>query len=117
MGCASFTIISDTFTPKVREAATKLPGLIQDGLEILIGDAADNARGYCPVRTGYLQSTIYGKVTGPLEAELGATADYAGFVEWGTGRMSAEPYLRPALELMLQEMGDGLLQALMDAFL
>lgn len=110
-----FTIISDTFTPKVRGAPALIPEKVQAALEDVMQATAEAARGYCPVRTGYLRSTIYSKVDG-FNAEVGATADYAAYVELGTSRMSAEPFLRPAFEAMKPEIAAALLEALMAAF-
>ena len=44
-----------------------------------------------PVRTGYLKSTI-GSSSSPDRLELYVTADYAGYVNYGTSRMKARPF-------------------------
>jgi HK97 gp10 family phage protein len=53
-----------------------------------------------PVRTGALRSSIGHEVRmtadGPVLI-ISATAPYAGFVELGTSRMPARPFIRPAL--------------------
>jgi len=53
------------------------------------------AKQLVPVRTGYLRSSIYAKIQ-EWVAEIGAEATYALFVELGTRRMRAQPYLFPA---------------------
>ena len=55
------------------------------------------ARQLVPVRTGHLRSTIYAKIR-EWVAEVGAEATYALFVELGTRRMRARPYLYPAIQ-------------------
>jgi HK97 gp10 family phage protein len=35
---------------------------------------------------------------GDLTAEVGPTAEYGAFVEYGTSRMRAQPYMTPASE-------------------
>ena len=65
---------------------------LQQGGELI----ADKARQIVPVRTGYLKSTIYSKVKGNWNIEVGAYAPYGGYVEYGTSRQRAQPYLRPA---------------------
>ncbi|MBS7646145.1 HK97 gp10 family phage protein [Candidatus Bathyarchaeota archaeon] len=55
------------------------------------------AKQLVPIRTGYLWSTIFHRIEG-LTARVGAAAHYAAYVEFGTSRMAARPYLRPALE-------------------
>lgn len=53
------------------------------------------ARSIVPVRTGHLRSTLRGQKKG--RAHTVATAcHYAFYVEGGTRRMAAQPYLRPA---------------------
>ena len=57
-----------------------------------------SARRIVPVRTGVLRESITHE---PSEDELtmhvGSRVHYAGYVEGGTPKMSARPYLRPAL--------------------
>lgn len=53
------------------------------------------------VRTGRLRSSItwrLGVDTRGLHADIGSSVHYAPYVELGTSRMPAYPYLRPALE-------------------
>jgi HK97 gp10 family phage protein len=63
-------------------------------------EAADIARELVPVITGFLRDSIYVEET-PDGIAFGAHADYAGFVEFGTSKMQAEPFLRPAVEQTL----------------
>lgn len=60
-------------------------------------DIADDARFHVPVRSGRLKGSIFSMLTGQGSVIIGATEDYAAEVELGTSRMSAQPYLRPAL--------------------
>lgn len=61
--------------------------------------AEDRARDLVPYRTGDLHNSIYSKpIDSGLGFELGATMEYAGFVELGTSRMAPQPYIRPAFE-------------------
>jgi HK97 gp10 family phage protein len=50
-----------------------------------------------------------------LTLDLGAEADYALYVEFGTRRMAAEPFIRPAVDgcedKLLQALMQGVLQA------
>jgi HK97 gp10 family phage protein len=51
----------------------------------------------CPVRTGYLRTTIFYSVNGDeMGFTVGAKAPYGGYVEFGTRYMQAQPYIRPA---------------------
>ena len=50
-----------------------------------------------PVKTGNLRGSISFKVESEDEARVGTNVEYAPYVEYGTKKMSAQPYLRPAL--------------------
>jgi HK97 gp10 family phage protein len=70
-----------------------------------------------PVRTGYLRSSISVDVEhtrGGAAAEIGPTAEYGGFVEYGTSRMAPRPYLGPAFAAHAGDLADAL-QAIADA--
>ncbi|HHB1033555.1 TPA: HK97-gp10 family putative phage morphogenesis protein [Vibrio cholerae] len=56
-----------------------------------------NAKKRAPVDTGKLRGSIKGTAKG-LEGEVTATAEHAPFVEFGTRRMGAQPYMGPAAE-------------------
>jgi HK97 gp10 family phage protein len=64
-----------------------------------------------PVRTGYLRSSIYATIKDWV-AEIGAEATYALFVELGTRRMRAEPYLYPAIQEHLPRLEQIICEAL-----
>jgi len=54
------------------------------------------AKKLCPVRTGRLRASIH---TGKIEDGVyyvGTNVHYAPYVEFGTRKMTAKPYLRPA---------------------
>lgn len=55
---------------------------------------------YVPVDTGYLKSRNTYKVTRFFNQKLTLLNDapYAGFIEFGTSKMRAQPFMRPAME-------------------
>ena len=55
------------------------------------------AKEKCPVRTGRLRSSITTEKVKPFEVHVGTNVFYGPFVEYGTRKMSAQPYLRPSL--------------------
>ncbi len=55
------------------------------------------AKRRCPVRTGALRNSITVDF-GVGEAWIGPHMPYAAYVEYGTRRMAARPYLYPAFE-------------------
>lgn len=62
-------------------------------------DIESLAKQKVPVDTGYLKSTL-GFTLGvdDLIAVIGASANYAAYVEYGTAKMAPRPYLGPAFE-------------------
>lgn len=66
-------------------------------LEICGEKAESYAKALCPVDTGRLRNSIshmqYGK-----DEYIGSNVEYAPYVELGTHKMKARPFLRPAAE-------------------
>ena len=61
---------------------------------IVEGDAVLHAA----VDTGNLRSSITHQLMSDEEARVGTNVEYAPYVEYGTHKMDAQPYLRPALD-------------------
>lgn len=55
-------------------------------------------RAHAPVDTGFLSSSIQGRMSGPLDGVVNAGAEYAVYVEYGTSKMGAQPFMVPAAE-------------------
>ena len=88
---------------------------IDNGNLELVVRVTSQAKSLCPVDTGSLRRSIMWKVperSGGLEEGepvteevkkgsglVGTATDYAGYVEFGTRRQPAQPYLRPAVEI------------------
>lgn len=66
---------------------------LEAGAIVILSEAQAN----CPVDTGFLQSTGFMQVNGN-DIEIGFGAEYASYVEFGTYKMAAQPFLRPALD-------------------
>lgn len=73
----------------------------RDDLARVAEETANEARSNCPVDTGTLRDSIAvvsGKnEAGQFEVSITADAEYAAFVELGTSKRTAIPFLRPAL--------------------
>lgn len=65
--------------------------------EVFINTFMDLATSYVPVDTGFLESTIEADTDGDT-CWAEAWADYAQYVEYGTSKMSAQPFFEEALE-------------------
>lgn len=90
------------------------------GIESAIGVALEKigllAEGYaqikCPVDTGNLRASITHEVdAGEKAVYIGTNVEYAPYVELGTSKQKAQPYLRPAAT----EHGDQYRQVLKSA--
>ena len=56
------------------------------------------AKMLCPVDTGNLRNSITHTVSADEQAVyIGTNVEYAAYVEFGTSRMRAQPYLQPAV--------------------
>lgn len=78
--------------------------LNQVGLQFTVDDLAEGAlviaveaENNCPVDTGFLRSTVFVQKTSD-DVEIGFSAEYASYVEFGTYKMAAQPFLRPAID-------------------
>lgn len=72
-----------------------------DGMNVI----AEEARRLVPVDTGALQSTIGVEVEGETVNLVagGDGVDYQAYVEFGTSKMAAQPYMRPAIDTKKNE--------------
>lgn len=70
----------------------------RDGLDAGARVVETHAKVMCPVDTGALRNSIMVDEVTPDRAVIAPHTDYAEHVEFGTSRMAAQPYLRPALD-------------------
>lgn len=71
----------------------------------------NEAKARVPVRTGNLRRSINTQVEqrgNVVVATIGPSADYGVFIEFGTSRMGAQPYMRPALDLKRAEANEAI---------
>lgn len=68
---------------------------VSAALEAIGLQAEGYAKMSCPVDTGRLRNSISHATQGN-SAYIGTNVEYASYVEMGTSRMSARPYLKPA---------------------
>lgn len=82
----------------------KIGPLVQTAMRKTARDIEADAKQRAPVDTGNLKSSIghsdlrtVGQ-SGSLEVEIGPTANYGAYVEYGTSRMGPQPFMGPALD-------------------
>ena len=95
----------DEIAEAVNEAQ---PAAVEAGVKVLLPAAIE----FAPERTGQLKSTGRDE---PLESGAGSASHhvyflwfYAGFLEFGTVKMPAQPFLRPAADLRQQEIFEAI---------
>ena len=75
-----------------------------------------DAKRRCPVDTGRLRASLTtdvereGKTTFVLK--VGTNVEYASFVETGTSRMAAQPFLRPAVDAKAKDVVDEIRESI-----
>ena len=67
-------------------------------LEIIGGKAETYAKQLAAVDTGRMRASITHQVSGSEAVVIGTNVEYAPYVELGTKRMKARPFIRPAVE-------------------
>ena len=65
-------------------------------LSMLAPVVVESAKRHCPVDTGRLRRSI-SSIVSKNKLVVGSRVHYAAYVEGGTAKMAAQPYLRPAL--------------------
>lgn len=92
----------------------KLESAVEARIQKAMGEAAllieRRAKEYAPVDTGTLRASI-GHVVNRMgrdtvKAVIGSNVEYAPYQEFGTYKMAAQPFLRPALENSRDEIED-----------
>lgn len=94
-------------TSKLQGVIEKLPGAADKAAEMVADEIVVRAKQIVPVDTGALQRSIT-KAGGGSHWIATATMPYAIYVEFGTRRAAAQPFLRPAAEAV--NMSDIILQ-------
>ena len=86
--------IENDKTEAVKKAVEAAIPQALTGAALIVEAAAKNLS---PVDTGNLRGSITHEIN-PDHAKVGTNVEYAPYVEYGTSKMSAQPYLRPGLD-------------------
>lgn len=78
--------------------ADRLAGVTQEAIEEFADDVVQHMKGVVPVDTGKLRDSIEKKTEGDAVTVGPRGVEYAEFVEYGTSRSPAQPYVRPTIE-------------------
>lgn len=94
-------------TDNLRRAIGEIPGQVRAGMrkamKLALGLVHRHAATIVPVRTGRLKNSLfwnpeYEQDGNTLVGIVGTSVQYAPYVELGTRRMQARPYLQPAID-------------------
>ena len=105
---------SDVGYPEMDDMADPVEVDYSGALAHMVSTFMEVATSLVPVDTGYLYSSIHAKTEGAT-AEFFADAEYAQYVEYGTWKMGAQPYFRPALDEAISVFITEAMQALTQA--
>lgn len=85
LGNGGMAVIAAGMQSKLQSLVYKIAALI-----------SAEAKHFSPVDTGRLRASIHIEPLGPLEYQICTNVYYAIYQEFGTSRMKAHPYMRPA---------------------
>lgn len=89
----------------MREAAAAAPKMASKAVRKALFDIERIAKMRVAVDTGNLKNSI-GTDIAPdgLSGATGPTAHYGGYVEFGTSKMAAQPYMNPAADKVIPKL-------------
>lgn len=79
-------------------------------IEGLAFEVEAGAKQLAPVDTGAMRASIFTEIEqeGPVVARVGPSVEYAPYVELGTWKMGARPFLVPALQTVAWKLNNGI---------
>lgn len=86
-------------------------GILGENMEKACQQLRDETKARCPVDTGHLKQSYDYDVqeeSSRTVGYVGTSVEYAGYVEYGTRHMQAQPHARPALEASREDIVDEL---------
>lgn len=88
----------DRWTKRLRDKSKQAQVATDRQLELSSKRIERSAKTGAPVDTGMLKNTIFSVKAGKLTYKVVSPVRYAIYVEKGTRKMRAQPYLKPALD-------------------
>lgn len=88
--------MSVNITDNTKEFKQAMAAAIPRALEAVGLQAEGYAKALCPVDTGNLRKNITHMQEGEHTEAIGTNVEYAPYVELGTQRSKAQPFLKPA---------------------
>lgn len=91
-------VVFEVVFDRLPELAGQLRERASEAVRKTALDIEAGAKAIVPVDTGNLKNSIQTKMEDDLTATIGTHVEYAPYVEYGTHRMAAQPYLTPSAE-------------------
>jgi HK97 gp10 family phage protein len=104
------TVVKNFIPNVIQNLTAVVPQTTRERLERV----RDRAKELAPVKTGFLRDSIEVVMTGVSNGSVVAQKEYAPYVELGTSRAPAQPFLLPALEEEKGNLPDAILHAIID---
>lgn len=89
------------FNNIVRKLQKAVPAAAEETVKASCLAMEATAKEKCPVDTGRLRDSINTRIEkedGDITGIVSTDVEYAGYVEHGTSKMSAKPYMKPAFD-------------------
>jgi len=102
MGTKGFRELNNNVKKLTKDFNNLIPVALKAGALLIQNDAKKRA----PYLTGTLRRSIHTEQTGKTSVKVGTDVEYAIFQEYGTSKMAARPYLRPAFDENRQKVVD-----------
>lgn len=78
--------------------AGRVPGAVRQLVQRAVLDVEGQAKQRAAVDTGAMRNSIDGRMTGDTSGEVGVGQEYAVYVEYGTAKAPAQPFMHPAAD-------------------
>lgn len=105
----TLTVDSFYYRNRVKPVMIEVKHEAVDKVQHLVDTLADLIRNFAPIMKkqidprfypGELRESIYVDRLSETKWEIGARVRYAAFLEFGTKKMAAQPYFRPAIAII-----------------
>lgn len=95
----------EQFVVYLDKSLTKSDSELQSVIDKAAAVCEAEAKQDCPVDTGNLRGSIHTE-KGHLEDIVGTDVEYAPYVEFGTYKMGAQPYMQPGADAAQQRLNE-----------
>ena len=103
----------DKLLGNLKNISSEITEKVKDEIELTAIEIETDAKQLCPVDTGRLRSSIKALTDrDKMAALVGSNVEYAAFVELGTNKQEAHPYLYPAFFKNMHKLFDRLTKIL-----